>query len=367
MVAAKEQSNAARQSAIAAFIKKSGWDSAKQSSIAGDASSRSYKRLETSRSTAILMNAPPAAETSFCPPNADEKARIALGYNAEARLAGPNLHAFVKIAETLSTAGLSAPAIYAYDAELGAALIEDLGDCLFVNAVSAGIDETLLYENAVDVLSALHSIAPTPPNAVEYKMMTYDTTAMLAEVALIPDWYWPHLKKEPAPYDLKIEYKTLWRNALDCLAPPSAIVLRDYHAENLLWLPERDGVQKVGLIDFQDGLIGSPAYDLVSVLEDARRDVPVDLAAKMVDRYCANASATKKFDENQFRTEFAILGAQRNAKILGIFARLINRDKKPRYADFLPRVENHFRNNLKHPALANIKKFFDKHFPDLTL
>lgn len=359
--------NNTRQNAITAFLEKQSWANAHREALTADASSRTYERLTQAGKRALLMNAPPNAESSFCPPDADEKERKALGYNAEARLAGPNLHAFAQVAATLRGAGLSAPEIYAYDPDLGVALIEDLGDNLFVAAVQEGIGETLLYENAVDVLIALRGADPSPPDTADYKMMAYDETALLAEVALVTDWYWPFIKGSPAPEEEKQAFQALWKDILKTLEAPKAIVLRDFHAENLLWLPERDGVRKVGLIDFQDGLIGSYAYDLVSILEDARRDVSQDLAEAMVNRYCDRARNFPGFTESQMRREFAIMGAQRNAKILGIFARLINRDGKPRYGDFLPRVEAHFRRNLHHEALQDVKAFFAKHFPDLAL
>ncbi|HNR78333.1 MAG TPA: phosphotransferase, partial [Parvularculaceae bacterium] len=168
----------------------------------------------------------------------------------------------------------------------------------------------------------------------------------------------------PARDDQRTDYLAAWRPILKKLTPPSLMVLRDFHAENLLWLPDRDGFRRAGIIDFQDGLVGNPAYDLVSLLEDARRDVSPALANAMIERYAAGAAAIGDFDEGAFRRDYAILGAQRNAKILGIFARLINRDKKPRYQDFIPRVEAHFRGDLAHPDLAPVAAYFKKHFGD---
>ncbi|HBS31479.1 MAG TPA: aminoglycoside phosphotransferase, partial [Parvularcula sp.] len=145
---------------------------------------------------------------------------------------------------------------------------------------------------------------------------------------------------------------------------PSTLVMRDFHAENVLWLPDRAGHRRAGVIDFQDGLFGNPAYDLVSLLEDARRDVSPELAEAMIRRYAAGAGAFSDFDEEAYRRDYAILGAQRNAKILGIFARLIRRDGKPRYADFFPRVEGHFRRDLQHKDLHEVARFFRRHFPE---
>ncbi|MDZ7629584.1 MAG: phosphotransferase [Parvularculaceae bacterium] len=347
-----------------AFLEASGWGEAIAFPMAGDASTRSYERLSLGERTAVLMNAPPAAEGAACPPDATPEERRALGYNAMARLAGPNLNAFTAIATALREAGLSAPDIYAADAAHGFAVIEDLGDDLFARAIPAGADEGELYGAAIDALLALHRAAPAAPAGDKYRMLTYDRTAMEAEVMLVPDWYWPHLKGAPASAAIKAEYAEAWSSALAALPAPSTLVLRDFHAENLLWIPARRGHARAGVIDFQDGLFGNPAYDLVSFLEDARRDVSVDLAEAMIRRYAAGARAFSDFDEDACRRDYAILGAQRNAKILGIFARLIRRDGKPRYADFFPRVEGHFRRDLQHTELRDVAAFFRRHFPE---
>lgn len=346
------------------FLAASGWGDAQLTPLAGDASSRSYVRLAGEKGRALLMSAPPAAETAPCPPGATDEQRCALGYNACARLAGPNLHAFTAIADTLRGAGLSAPEIYAADPVRGLALIEDLGDDLFARVVDARGERTL-YENAVDVLLHLHARAPAPPRADGYEMLSYDYLALMAEAQLLIDWYWPLKKGAPADDVLRAEYRAIFDALLAALAPPEVIVLRDYHAENLLWLPDRKGAACVGVIDFQDGLFGSRAYDLVSLLEDARRDVDPALAAAMIDRYSAGAHCGA-FDKDRFRNDYAVLAVQRNAKILGVFARLAERDGKPRYLDLLPRVEAHFRNDLARVQVSPVRAFFQTHFPELT-
>ncbi len=337
-----------------AFLQDAKWGDAKAAAIAGDASTRSYERLSLGERTAILMNAPLGAETAACVPEDDDASRRSKGYNAMARLAGPNLHAFLAIADLLKTAGLSAPAIYHADPQLGFALIEDLGDDLYARVILDGADERLLYECAIDALIQLHQTDLKPPHTDHYVMQSYDPLAMFAEVELLAEWYAPWRTKTAPPQDANQQVKDAWSAALTSLPAPSTIILRDYHAENLLWLPERSGAQRVGVIDFQDGLFGRPAYDLVSLLEDARRDVSPALAEAMVQRYCAAMAGEVNFDEAAFRESYALLGAQRNAKILGVFARLIVRDGKPRYEQFMARVEAHFANNLKHPALAGV-------------
>lgn len=349
------------EAAIAKFLSQTEFAAAAFTPIAGDASTRSYRRARIGDKSAILLLAPPAAEAPECPPDASPEERARLGYNACARLAGPNLTAFTAIARVLRDVGLSAPAIYADDPAKGFALIEDLGDDLYVKSAS-GDDEAPLYENAVRALVHLHHAAPPPPRQANYRMLSYDATAMRAETHLLMEWYW-ELKTGHAPSaDLIAQYQGLFDAAIARLSAPSAIVLRDYHAENLLWLPHRDGVARVGIIDFQDGLIGHGAYDLVSLLEDARRDVAIDLQQAMIDFYVKDASQSiDNFDTDQFMLDYNILAAQRNAKILGIFARLYLRDKKNRYLDFLPRVEAHFARDLKRAGLEDISKFMTSH------
>jgi aminoglycoside/choline kinase family phosphotransferase len=353
-----------RASERAAFLKEAGWLGARVESLAGDASTRSYQRLFLHGRSAILMNAPTAKESAACPPAATESERIGLGYNAMARLAGPNLHAFLAVASALRAAGLSAPQIYAADPTRGFALLEDLGDDLFARAIPLGANEQELYETAVDALLLLRRSRIFPENSAAYTMLAYDRVALVAEAALLVEWYWPFRTGSPPGAALD-EHADLWAEALQAVSAPETMVLRDYHAENLLWLPERIGPQRVGVIDFQDALIGSAAYDLVSLLEDARRDVPPDLAQTMIARYCANA-AGEDFSEDDFRRDYALLAAQRNAKILGIFARLVRRDGKPRYAELLPRVENHFRRDLLRPELARLRKFYGARLPELA-
>ena len=346
------------------FLAAAGWSDATAHALAGDASTRRYLRLHKDGRDAVLMIAPPAAETAPCPPEADVAERQRLGYNATARLAGPNLHAFIGVANALRAAGLSAPEIYAAEPACGLALIEDLGDSLFTR-ITAAVDERDIYSAAIDVLVAMRTHPPARPASSDYTMLDYDGAALVAEAELLINWYWPLKTGGDAPDDLKAEYLEIVSTLARSLSPPHAVVLRDFHAENLLWLPDRTGVKRVGLIDFQDGLYGGAAYDLVSLLEDARRDVAPELASAMMYLYCLQAQKAGAFDRGAFLHDYAVLAAQRNAKILGIFARLAKRDNKPRYLDLLPRVEAHFRQDLKRPGLENLHRFFASHMPDL--
>ena len=351
------------------FLEAAGWADATFAPIPGDASTRSYQRLQRGDERAVLMNAPPGAESAACPPEASAAEREALGYNAAARLAGPNLNAFTTLAGVLRAAGVHAPEILAADPGTGFALIEDLGDGLYARMIEAGAEETPLYLAAIDVLARLHQADLPRPAGPDYTLLDYDGTALIAETCLLVDWYWPFLRGgETVPADVRADYVACWQDILAGLSPPHTLVLRDYHAENILWLDNgaADPLSRVGVIDFQDGLFGHAAYDMVSLLEDARRDVGEDTVAAALAHYAAARRATGAFDGAQFAADYAILAAQRNAKILGVFARLVVRDKKPRYESLMPRVRGHFRADLTRPHVAPLKAWITTHMPELT-
>lgn len=360
------KSSSSRADDRAAFLSAAGWSDAAATPLAGDASTRSYERLRKGETTALLMNAPPAAESAACPPGASPEERRRLGYNAMARLAGPNLNAFTQIAAALRAAGIAAPRIYAADDKRGFALIEDFGDDLFARAIEQGADPEPLYAAAIDAQLQLARAKVSAPKAPGYQMLSYDRVALEAEIGLLIDWYW-EMKTGAAPDErTRADYFEAWSGVLDLVSAPCQLVLRDFHAENLIWRPDEKGVARVGVIDFQDGLVGSRAYDLVSLLEDARRDVDPALATRMIARYEAGAKSDGDFDAGAFQRDYAVLAAQRNAKILGIFARLVKRDKKPRYLDFVPRVEGYFRQDLKRPELAPVRAFFARRIESLA-
>jgi aminoglycoside/choline kinase family phosphotransferase len=345
------------------FIAEAGWGDAQVQPFPGDASTRRYFRLTRGGETAILMDAPAKAESAACPPDATPEERATLGYNALARLAGPNLTAFTGLASELTARGFSAPRILAADMGRGFLLLEDLGDRLFVHAIAEGENEQALYEHAIDTLAAIYrSSFPDrlSYSGAEWPLLDYDAPALGAETGLFLDWYAKH-RAGTVSDAARAEWEAIWTDlfgALDVHA--SGPALRDYHAENLLWLPDRDGPARVGLLDFQDALFAHPAYDLVSLIEDARRDVDPALAAPLKRRFMEKAALS---DAEAFDTAYAVLGAQRNAKILGIFIRLSERDGKPKYLSFLPRVARHFVNDLAHPALAPLKRWTEAHAP----
>ncbi len=360
----------ARENLMASFLATAGWGDAARGPLAGDASTRRYDRLNGPRGRAVLMDAPPGKEAPACPPDADEATRRALGYNALARLAGPDTRHFVALAEFLVAHGFSAPRILAADLENGFLLLEDLGDAIYNRVIADGGNELALYEAAIDALVALHEVdAPTAFSLSQggtVPLLDYDAVALGEETRLLCQWYLPAACDAPSNEALEDEFLQLWRKTLGCLNDAlEVVILRDYHADNLLWLPDREGLARVGMIDFQDGLRGHRAYDLVSLLEDARRDVAPELATQMVARYIAGAQATNPgFDVEAFTLGYALLGLQRNTKILGIFARLWKRDGKPQYASYMPRVWRYVEQNLSHPAVAELKIWYDQHIPE---
>lgn len=271
--------------------------------------------------------------------------------------AGEDVRPFVAVTAMLRERGLSAPAILAADTANGFLLLEHLGDALFARLCEADPgQEAALYAAAVDLMPALASRAgdALPP---------YDLDIMEREAMLLTDWWCP-AAGAALTEERRAEWAGLVRAALAGVAADrSALVLRDYHAENLLWLPEREGDARVGLLDYQDALIGHPAYDLVSLLEDARRDLTPGLAEAMVARFVA---ARPGLDERAFRRDYDLLGAQRNAKIVGIFARLCLRDGKPRYLSMIPRVWAHLMRDLRQEEARGMRDFIEAHVPPPT-
>jgi N-acetylmuramate 1-kinase len=323
-----------RRRAISEFLEASGWGGARPEPLAGDASFRSYYRLRRDGESAVLMDAPPPEE---------------------------DVAAYVAVAAILRRLGLSAPEVMAEDHAQGFLLIEDFGDDTYTRVLQRGADEPRLYGLAIEVLAALQTqVAATglpelPP---------YDEERLLAEAVLLVDWYMPAVLGKASSAALRDEYLSLWR-ALLPTAPtlPPTLVLRDFHIDNLMLLPDRPRVRACGLLDFQDAVIGSPVYDLVSLLEDARRDVPETLRQAMTVRYLA---AFPTMHANDFQHAAAILAVQRNCKILGIFTRLWLRDGKPAYLTHIPRLWRLVEQDLRDPSLRDIRDWLDHNLPPVT-
>jgi tRNA threonylcarbamoyl adenosine modification protein YjeE len=338
------------------------WARAHISYLQGDASTRSYARLtEPGGGTALLMDAPRQPDG---PPIRDGKP-----YSRIALLAEDMVRPFVAIGAVLRGAGLSAPQVLAAELDKGILLVEDLGDRLFGAEIRAGTAQAELWRTAVDALIVLRGVplpVPLPlPDGTSYTLPRRDRAAFEIEIELLLDWLWPELKGAPAPEEVRAEFQAAWQPVLDrLLALPGGWLLRDYHSPNLIWLPERSGVGRVGILDFQDAVNEHFAFDLVSLLQDARVDVSQELERELLSHYCAAVRRSEPhFDEAEFTLAYNAFGAQRNTKILGIFARLARRDGKPQYLAHLPRIWGYLERDLRHPALASLAAWYDRHFP----
>lgn len=320
--------SAAREQQIAAFLARCGWGDAARRPLAGDASFRRYERLTRPGGPAVLMDAPPPHE---------------------------DVRPFLRVARWLTERGFSAPDILGESLEDGFLLLEDLGDDLYSRLLREGrADEEMLYAAAIDLLLALHR------HDAPADLAPYDAARLVEEAGLFPDWYLPALTGQPTSPAQRAEFDALLQDlAPRAVAKRPILVLRDFHADNLLWLPARQDAARVGLLDFQDAVAGHPAYDLVSLLEDARRDVAPALAARMLERYIAASGS----DAMAMRDAYAILGAQRNIRIIGIFTRLWKRDGKPGYQAFMPRMWGLLERDLAHPALADLRAWIDRAAP----
>ena len=354
-----------RDVAKARFLAEAGLGSARLEPLAGDASTRSYERLRSpAGAPLILMNQPPALESAICPPHATPAERIALGYNAAARLAAGSVAAFVTTAAYLRDRGLSAPRIEAFDVEQGFAVLEDLGDGLFATLIADGQPESPLYEAAVDVQVRLHAETPPAVLAAEgqtWPLLTYDTLALKIATDTFLEW-WPKFAGMDAfGADAVAEWDALWAPVwVRGEAGATVFTHRDFHAQNLLWLADRQGVARVGLLDFQDALKAHPAWDLLHLLQDARRDISPSLEAAMLDRYLA---ARPLVDREAYLADYRALAVSNAARILGrVFARqaLLGR---PQYKAYMPRTWRYLERNLTDPALAGLRAWFERHVP----
>ncbi len=356
-----------------AFLTSAGYGASVRTRMSGDASTRSYERLALpGGGTRILMDAPPAAESEPAGPDTSEDQRRAMGYNALARLAAGRVDAFAAAAAFLRDRGLSAPQVEALDVPRGFAVIEDLGDDLFAAKIADGEPALPLYADAVDVLVRLQSEPPpvwltyeSADGGGRWPLLPYDDLALQTGCNLFLEW-WPKYAGLPAfPAAAAAEWTTLWApiRALGhqaAMGPEGVFTHRDYHAENLLWLPQRRGLARVGLLDFQDAVKAHPAWDLLHLLQDARRDVAPDLAAAMLERYL---DQRPELDRDGFRRAYHGLAALNAARILFIFARQVAGFGKPRYRDFIPRTWAALAFNLAQPGLEDLQAWFARHVP----
>ena len=308
------------------FLTRYGWTEAQILPLAGDASFRRYFRVRAGERRAVLMDAPP--------PHEDPRP-------------------FMAMANWLEGVGLTAPRVLAADLEQGLLLLDDLGDTQMREAVDADPSaERALYETAIDVLVHLHDHPPMPG------LTPHGVREWLTELRLFPEWYVPAVGLPAADVD---GWDAAWREVLEPIANDGlspVTVLRDYHAENVMLLDDSCGIRGFGLIDFQDAVAGHPAYDLASILEDARRDVPPELERDMIDRYKQKAGADERFEP-----AYWALAAQRNTRILGVFCRLWKRDGKERYKQFQPRMWGLLERDLAQPGMEPVRAWYDAHVP----
>lgn len=339
------------------FLKSAGegWETARRQSLGQDASTRRYIRLfREDGATALLMDAP-RVESDPCPPDADAATRARMGWNAMTRLAASRVEAFALISHHLRNLSLRAPKVYHFDARFGFALIEDFGDGReFARLIERGAeDETRLYKAAAERLATVHK-ASIPKvlsvDGVTWPILEFDSVALGANADLYADW----LPAEIGGKALEGAHRVRWEAERDALIQqamsfPRAFTLRDYHAENLLWLPDGD----VGLLDFQDAVVGWDAWDLAMLTQDARRNVSEEAAEAAISTFLTLTGQSRAaFDER-----LAVIGALNALRIAGVFSRLQHRDGKPRYGDFQPRQLQLLARNLSHPSLSGMAAF----------
>jgi tRNA threonylcarbamoyl adenosine modification protein YjeE len=339
------------------------WQGASIRHLQGDASSRSYARLVRGEERVLLMDAPRRPD--------GPAVRDGKSYSRIARLADEDMvRAFMAIGGVLRAAGLSAPAMPAYDLDCGLLLVEDLGESAFGPLIASGaVSQAELLRVAIDALLHLRT-RPLPaslplPDGSSYRLPRRDRAALEIEVELLLDWYWPAVKGALPPPAVRQEFLALWSGVLDrLLALPGGWFLRDYHSPNLIWLPERLGPARVGIIDFQDALNEHFAFDLVSLLQDARVDVAAPLEAELFAYYCTKVAANEEdFDPAAFARAYADFGAQRNTRLLGLWARLLRRDGKAQYLRHIPRTWGYLLRNLRDARLGDLAAWYDHHFP----
>jgi N-acetylmuramate 1-kinase len=354
----KAAAQVARLQALRQFLDGAGYTEARRQRMAGDASTRSYARLIRDDGVVILMNSPRRPDG---PAIYDGKS-----YSAAVHLA-EDVKPFVAIADGLRERGFSAPAIHHADLDSGFLITEDFGSAAVIEGdPSRPIEER--YQAATDMLAALHretlpGTLQLAPN-LSYAIPVFDTDALLVEIGLMLEWYLPDRGVQVAA-ELRAEFVAIWRDLLDkAAASASTWVLRDFHSPNLIWLDDRAGIARVGIIDFQDAVLGPAAYDLVSLLQDARIDVPELLELSLLTRYIkARRAVDDSFDPAGFAELYAIMSAQRNTRLLGTFARLNRRDGKPQYLRHQPRIWRYLERSLAHPMLAPARQWYAANVP----
>lgn len=362
-----------RNETIKSFLNLHNYGNAERVFFEGDASSRRYEKLHQDGKQVLLMDMPQRPD--------GPSVKNGQPYSQIAHLA-ENIKSVICVNGFLNVlGGYSTPKTFGFDYSNGLAVIEDLGNNVFGKMLLAGEDMTEPMLTAAELLADLGHRAHTDKvNFLEwgsYTIPPYDEEALLIETELLPKWFWPYIRSAEPSEEVVASFELEWKKLLPLVRQKAPqIVMRDFHSPNLLWIPDRKGILRVGLIDTQDAVMGHAAYDLVSMIQDARVDIPAVLAKQAFEHYIALRKAkpnfttgtltlanTVEFSETEFRTAYAILGAQRATKILGIFARLNKRDGKPAYLKHMPRVSRYLADNLEHPALAELKRWYLDHLP----
>lgn len=318
-----------REQEIETFLMEAGWEGAERSFLSGDASFRHYDRVRLNGQSAVLMDAPPDKEP---------------------------VEPFLKVGGYLLDMGFAAPSILAKDNARGLLLLGDLGDYSFTKLLQESPKKELdIYKRAMDVLVALHR-----KGSSGFELPSYNRELLLDEALLFVDWYLKDVIPAKTFSQKREQFIRHWNAVFDALPfIPDVMVLRDYHADNLMYLSGKEGLESVGLLDFQDAVLGSPAYDVASLLEDARRDLQPETVQIALNYYLQQM----EWDKQQFMACYSVLAAQRNTKIIGIFNRLNKRDGKPRYLDYLPRVWQHLEHDIMHPLLRDYREWLQELLP----
>lgn len=339
-----------RNAIIQAFLADTNWKDATRIFFEGDASSRRYETLIQNKKKMILMDMPQRPDG---PAIKDGKPYSAIAHLAE------GMSSVITVNQQLSSFGYSAPRIEVSSLTDGLAIIEDLGGLVYGRMMLDGADMHEPMMTAVELLADMSSKRwPTAINS-------YDVEAQLVETDLLVSWFWPYIHRTEASASLHHSFENIWRKLLPlAISDKPYWVMRDFHSPNLIWLPERDGISRVGMIDTQDAVLGHPAYDLASMLQDARVDIDFIWADKLYRHYENLRHTQGDFDAKKFGTAYAILGTQRATKILGIFARLAKRDGKSGYLKHMPRVSRYLARNLSHPELNELKNWYEIHMPE---
>lgn len=321
-----------REISLQHFLREHGWQQAQRIKISGDASFRQYERLYlANRQPAILMDAPPPKE---------------------------RIDHFLKIAKILQAMEISVPEILAVDLQQGFIIMEDFGDNTYTRLLQTGYEEKKLYQLACDLLIHIRHHSDPPILA---QLSPFDLNKVLREVQVFTEWYWPMIHKTPISATGLQEYVKIWQYIFQTTASPHQVLTHfDFHVDNLMLLPHKPGIKACGLLDFQDAVQGPAMFDLMSLIDDARRDVAQALGTQLIHRY---QSAFPQDHREEFDANYALFAAQRHTRILGTFVRLFKRDAKPGYLQFIPRVWKQLESALEHPSLGPLKNWFTGHFP----